>query len=208
MLLMVLGFSMQAQAALELRGVDSLGNRLIYDIDFDITWYDYSSAVNTWQNQMNWADALSVSGGDLAGVYDDWRLPTSLNQDSSGPCYGYNCTGSEMGHLFYTELGNLGQYDTYGNPTNGYGLSNTGDFQNLQSPIYWSSTERTSYSAWLFNTKYGGQGSTSKELVGYALAVRFGDVSIAVVPEPVSMVLFGIGGVVMGTRRMVRRRRG
>jgi hypothetical protein len=37
-LAMVPGISMQALAALELRGTDSLGNRLIYDSDLDITW--------------------------------------------------------------------------------------------------------------------------------------------------------------------------
>ena len=31
-----------ANAALIVRGTDSLGNQLIYDDDLDITWYDYS----------------------------------------------------------------------------------------------------------------------------------------------------------------------
>ena len=30
---------------------DTLGNRLIYDDDRDITWYDFSNAANTWNNQ-------------------------------------------------------------------------------------------------------------------------------------------------------------
>ena len=52
---MVLVFSMQAHAALSNRGTDSLGNRLIYDSDLNITWYDYTNYYDTWQYQMNWA---------------------------------------------------------------------------------------------------------------------------------------------------------
>ena len=65
--------TLSANATLELRGTDSQGNRLIYDSDLNITWYDYTAPWQndgTWQHQMNWASALSVSGGDLVGVYD------------------------------------------------------------------------------------------------------------------------------------------
>ena len=33
------------------------------------------------------------------------------------------------------------------------------------------------------------------------VAVRPGDVAVAVAPEPMSMILFGVGGVVMAARR-------
>ena len=117
---------------------------LIYDDDLDITWYDYTNAATTWQNQVTWAGGLSVSfGGD---IFDDWRLPTTVvgawvhgyDGTTTG---GYNITTSEMGHLFYTELVNLGRYDTSGTYQSGYGLNNTGDFQNLISSVYWSGTE-------------------------------------------------------------------
>ena len=125
---------MQAHATLFNQGTDSLGNRLIYDSDLNITWYDYTRSGDTWQNQVNWADALSVTFG--GNTYTDWRMPTTVD----GPyVYGYdgttiggfNITSSEMGHLFYTELGNDGLYDTFGNPTGCPGanncLTNTGD---------------------------------------------------------------------------------
>ncbi|MEK6766895.1 MAG: hypothetical protein AABY49_11800 [Planctomycetota bacterium] len=104
---------------------------MIYDDDRDITWYDFSKAPAIWANQVAWADTLSVTFGST--TYDDWRLPTSLNLDAPfGPDSGLNVTGSEMGHLYYTELGNVA-----GGP-----LSNTGDFQNLIiSSVYWSGTE-------------------------------------------------------------------
>ena len=103
------------------RGTDSLGNRLIYDSDLNITWYDYSKSWDTWQNQVNWASGLSVTFG--SNTYTDWRLPSTVDGTYAGcgcngtTTAGYNITSSEMGHLFYTELGNTGYYDTSGNPT-------------------------------------------------------------------------------------------
>lgn len=216
MMLMVLGFSMQAQAALELRGEDSLGNRLIYDNDLDITWYDYTNSYNTWQNQMNWAGGLSVTFG--SNTYTDWRLPTVTDIGNDGCNYGYSGTDcgynvdtstGEMAHLFYDELGNLAQYNTSGSRLlTGFGLTNTGDFENLKSQsTYWLGTEYDRYSAWNFSTTFGGTYNYYKSSLDYAVAVRLGDVS-AVAPEPVSMILFGVGGVVMVARRMVIRRRG
>ena len=131
-LAMILGFSVQGHADLTLLGQGTSNHgtyNLIYDTDLDITWYDYSNSTTTWANQMGWASGLSVTFG--SNVYDNWRLPSSLNQNVSSPCFGYDCTGSEMGHLWYTELDNTARES----------LSNTGDFQNLQAGIYWSSTE-------------------------------------------------------------------
>ncbi len=198
-LVMVLGFSIQAHATLILKGTDTLGNRLIYDDDFDITWYDYTNASNTWQNHMDWADALSVDFGGT--IYDDWRLPTALNQDGT-ECFGWNCTGSEMGHLFYTELGNKGYYATDGtNPQPGWGLTSTGDFLNLIADAYWSGTEYASYPiyAWGFNFHLGGQRNGYKGDRHYALAVRPGD--SAPIPEPSTMLLLGSGLAGLGAFR-------
>ncbi len=183
-------------------GVSTHGSyNLIYDTDFDITWYDFSRAlqINTtgnWTFQNNWADALTVNFGGVD--YDDWRLPTAFNSNGSGPGAGTDVTDSEMGHLYYTELGN----------TAGGGLANTGDFQDLQSDFfYWSGTE-TSFvtSAWHFNFSTGNQNHANKEqiITTYALAVRSGDV--AAVPEPTTVALLGIGLAGMVAYGVKRRR--
>lgn len=195
MFVMVFGFGIQAEADLINRGTDSLGNRLIYDTDYDITWYDFTRMADTWNNQMSWAAELVVSGGNLTGSYDDWRLPTALNQDGTGPTYGYS-SGSELGHLYYAELGNLPQYVGYN------GLSNTDDFQNLQAGLYWSNTVIPDYWAWEFNTSNGYLSNYLKGKTNHAIAVRSGNV--AVVPEPVSSALFLAGAGIVGLRRSKR----
>jgi hypothetical protein len=199
-LALVLGFSLQTHAALELRGVDTHGNRLIYNSDLNITWYDYSNFADTWQNQMDWAGALDV---DFGGThYTDWRLPSTVD----GPYTfgfdgtttgGYNITSSEMGYLYYTALGN-----SAGGP-----LSKKGDFQNLQSVSYWSGTEyaTNTTSAWYFYTEWGYQDYASKNVDIYAIAVRSGDVTI--VPEPISSILFLTGGATLIGRKYIRRKK-
>ena len=224
-LVMVFGVSALAHAALIDRGADSLGNHLIYDTDLNITWYDYTNAMNTWQNQLNWANALTV---DFNGTtYDAWRLPSTVDglqvsgYDGS-TTIGFNITTSEMGHLFYAELGNKGQWDTAGVYVGdgAWGLLNTGPFVNLQSVLftaYWSATEYAAdpqyyfngspTGAWLFEFYTGNQQVTAKDRSFFALAVFDGD--IANLPEPGTALFLGMGlvGLIAG-RRMLDQRQG
>jgi hypothetical protein len=190
----VLIFSLQANAALQNLGTDSLGNRLIYDSDLNITWYDFTT-FGQWQNQVDWASDLSVNFG--GNVYDDWRLPITFDQS----CGGFNCTNSEMGNLYYTGLGNT---------SGAGGFTNTGDFQNLQAK-YWSVTEYSGSlpSAWGFvfednnSGNYDGRQSIrDKNDPAFAMAVRSG--GPPVVPEPVSSTLFIVGGATLGFRRFFK----
>ena len=181
------------------------GSGLIYDDDLNITWlqdanyamtsgYDADGRM-TWANAVTWADTLAYGG------YSDWRLPTVVPQNGNSGYdgttgFGYNITtGSEMGHLYYTELGNLGYYATDGtNPQPGSGLTNTGPFTNLYNKEYWSGTQYAPYTrAWYFYFGKGSQNATNKTNGLYALAVRDGDSAAASVPEPGTMMLLGTG---------------
>jgi hypothetical protein len=187
----VFGLAGQAHAGLYNRGTDTNGNRLIYDSDRNITWYDYTQSTTdseTWGSLLNWASALTVNLGGT--VYDDWRLPTIIVTEdppvhayNGTTTYGYNITNSEMGHLFYLELGNLAYYAVDGTyPQPGWGLSNTGAFQNLQATFYYSDTTAPGnpWSAVYFNFGVGEQYVGAKLALGgtgiSAMAVRNGDV--------------------------------
>lgn len=147
---------------------------------------------------------MNVNGENITG----WRLPATVDgpeifsYDGSTP-WGYNNTTSEMGHLYYTELGNQGMYDTSGNgprPQSVYGLRNTGVFNNLVIDWYWSGTAASPYNAWLFLAGSGGQMAYDKNNNNRALAVLPGQISS--VPAPATLLLMGSGlAGLLGVRR-------
>jgi len=160
--------------------------------------YDLDDGMG-WKEAMTWAEQLNYGG------YNDWRLPTALNGDGSGPCEGSNCSGSEMGNLYYIE---------------GVTLSTPGlfSFANVDnsSSIWWSSTEKNldpcsgQYThAWDFDFAFGFGGSQYADTKGwtfYAWAVRDGD--SASVPEPATLLLVGSGlaGLgLLGRKKFMRR---
>ena len=156
----------------------------------------------TWSQAMTWADGLTYGG------YTDWRLPTTVQPDAtcsdqSAGSNGYNCTGSEMGHLFYTELGG----------TAGSSILISADpdlalFTNVEVAHFWSGTEyapdTTAGSAWYFDFGFGIQyANANKASSLYAWAVRPGDV--AAVPVPAAAWLFGSG--LLGLIGVARRKK-
>jgi hypothetical protein len=179
----LLGFSTLANAELQPRQ-----GGLVYDTDFGITWTQPNNTFMTWDQANTWAATLGP----------DWRLPTSLNRDLTGPDAGYNVTGSEMGHLYYTELGNA-----VGGP-----LAHTAPFTNLQPSYYWSGTEYALYTstAWGFYFSDGTQYVVgAKDRTFYALAVHEGDVG-APVPIPGAILLFVPGLVGLAAiRRKIKK---
>ena len=196
-----------AEAAL----IDRSGG-MIYDTTLNVTWLaDWNYAKTQYDNsggaqgaadgRMTWVNARTWAVNLVYGGYDDWRLPTSLNADGTGPCQGFNCSGSEMGHMFYNNWG-ASAGSAFSTGTNAAYLAL---FSNVQSGLYWSGTEESSGFAWDFYTTGGTQNSAGKAGEFYAVAVRAGDVT-ASAPEPqtLALALLALGATVVARRRRPR----
>jgi hypothetical protein len=134
------------------------------------------------------------------GNSSQWALPTTPDNNSST---GFNKTTSQLGELFYSELGG-----TAGNsfPSSTY-------FTNEQAYVYWSGTTYSASlgAAWLFDTYVGDQYGYNKGFRNYALAVSPGEVNAATVtdpsatvPEPGMLALMLTGFSLLGWMRRVQ----
>ncbi|MBX3630752.1 MAG: DUF1566 domain-containing protein [Nitrosomonas sp.] len=192
-----------AAASVDAALLSRLGGMAVYDTDLDITWladanaaagtifddgFSNSDGRLTWNNALAWADSLTIGG------FNDWRLPLTPDPDStcignatSLGAEGFNCTGSELGHLFYDELGGTAFVDILDSTDPDLAM-----FSNIQA-AYWSGTEIASDTslAWGMSYKVGLQAGTSKVNTSFAWAVRDGDVGT--VSEPSMLALLGIG---------------
>lgn len=189
-----LGISGVARAVLVDRG-----GGLLYDTDLNVTWLadaNYaktsgyvhtlsgagSDGTMTWDQAEAWVAALvyrdPVRKIDLKG----WRLPKTLQPDpacsahAGNDSFGYQCTGSELGHLFYAELG--GKTAT---PIGRVHNASYALFSHAPASLYWSGTGYASDPgrAWSFMFDSGSSLAADKGIRMYVLPVRPGDVSPA-----------------------------
>ena len=143
---------------------------------YNLTAADFGSGgtVDWWAGQalVHYLNTQNYGGSS------QWALPTQPDQN-----YGYNITNSQLGELFYNELGG----------TAGSSPIPSGPFSNVQAYAYWSGTEYASFpnNAWVFNTLIGYQGNGNKSYQVYAWAVSPGQVNA--VPVPGAVWLFGTG---------------
>ena len=197
--------------------ISRLGGLAYYDDEADLTWladanagagsiYDdigynndtTTDGLMTWQSAMDWATNLEVAGAT------DWRLPDTLLPDAGcdvtpSDGSGYNCSGSELGNLFYNVLGGVAHSSITTTHNSNYDL-----FTNIQSSWYWSATEYSppNTSARVFSMGNGDQGGYNKTIATYAWAVHSGDVNA--VPEPTTIWLLSLGlGLIGFARRKV-----
>lgn len=203
-----------AQAALV--GRDINGNAVVgsdassvflYDTVLNVTWLRDANrnGAMTWDQANTWATNLTV------GSYAGWRLPTMVDTGAPGCNYAYSGTDcgynsqttigstvlSELAALFYNTLGNKALYDWAGAVQAGYGLTNTGDFQNMQSYGYWDGLEYALDPSlvWHFEPSGGLQAFGVKDGGLYALAVRDGDVLVTPIPAAAWLMLSGVGAL-------------
>ncbi len=209
--LISLGMASSANAALIGRLAATLGGgdyQAYYDDVADITWLadtnyaqtsGYAAAhatggLNFGSNsiladgRMGWGAANAWAAQLTVGGVSGWRLT------KGNACSGYNCTGSEIGDLFYNTLGNTAGF-----------LWSYGPFSNIQSDYYWTDTEFVFSTdiAWAVNFSVGDRSLGNKNIGLFAWAVHPGDVGASAVPVPAAVWLFGSGliGLVSVARR-------
>ena len=164
---------------------DTVPNSGIYSLS--TADFDTSTGGMTWWGAQAWANNLTLGG------YTDWSLPTTVPA-----WYGINQTGSQLGDLFYNQLGGVADISITITHNANYNL-----FSNLQDYSYWSSSEFAlgPNFAWIFDTYWGLQSNYNKVHYQVAWAVRPGDVAAVPLPCAVWLFLSGLIGFMSLKRR-------
>ena len=203
-ILLAAGCADSAQAVL----LERLGGAAVYDTDLNVTWLTnanlpQSNSFNiiaiapngsmTWSTAQNYIIAMNAA--NYLG-FSTWRLPTTQQPDPSCTAQdvanhtssGFSCTGGEMGHLFYSELGGSNNTAISGVHNASYNF-----FRNLQDGTYWSDPTYSvdTSAAWVFQFQNGSQITGPKPTSAFfVLAVLSGDVAS---PKVLPQIAFGGG---------------
>ena len=203
--LVIFGMAGMAKATLTTIGTATYNGsdyKLIWDDDNNgnsVVWLDYSNEPANWQTQKSWAaglvDQLTYhidAPYHVSWLEDSWRLPSTVDGLGSR---GYYITTSEMGHLFYEELG---APSSPAPPFDHLKFDWSFGPWGWQASYYWSGTEYGyPVYAWYFSFSSGLQNFYYKRgtyATGYGLALRNAKVSeLAPVPEPATALLLSSG---------------
>ena len=175
-----------------------------YNPELDITWVaDVGLLVANYEPWDVANQALDDLNTSTYLGYDDWRFPVAARPDPTCDevelSRGYNCTGSEMGHMFYNEFGATAEtsvLDT-GDPLELAKFVNLFSSDDRNITYFWTGTLGSdtgpgslSHIAFLFD--FGLQTvAKDPDAPARVWAVRDGDVSA--VPVPAAVWLFGSG---------------
>ncbi len=201
------------------------GGGLIYDTVLDVTWladanYARTSGVDadgkmSWTAANHWVSQLRIYDPVRNQFFDDWRMPhmeprdvPRLPSNDGSTDLGYTNMSqlTELGYMYYVNLGNLGFCTPHGGGTSnlcieqpGWGLvdgieaNDESLFANLMADNYWADTTGLGAgSAWYVDLGRGNQYITASSQLFYVWAVRDGDVVTTdpvAVPTPATLPL-------------------
>src|SRR5579864_83994 len=158
--------------------VPSADGQTVYDTTLHVTWLANgnlaaaekfgvggvnSNGSMTYAAAVRWVQALDAyhTGEGYLG-HNNWQLPTTPEKDRTyahtgrhGESFGFGCSGSTLGSLYYTELG-------LQEPNTAVPISDTavGPFHNFQPYLYWSAAAaadaKQGFISFSFNTGFQG----------------------------------------------------
>ena len=183
---------------------------VVYDDILDITWLQNANLAQSmnfglkginpdgsmsWTAAQTWIAALNAMN---YGGSNQWTLPKTVHPDKTcdqGPgstdkevdasvkaAFGYSCTGSQLGFLYYQRLGGV-----EGSTIELTHNSSYGKFSNFQPYLYWSGSiwPRVANSYFSFSFGNGWQGTNIQTNALYVIAVHPGPVGIVPIgPRP------------------------